>query len=116
MVSEGLIKELAALVPLREQEPMDKHVSFRAGGAARAFVTVPDEEMLCRVLKLLEADGADWFLLGRGSNLLVGDGGFDGVVIRPGEGFEELSVQGESLHAGAAVSLNRLASLAAEQS
>jgi UDP-N-acetylmuramate dehydrogenase len=65
---------------LRYQEPMSRHVSWRAGGVARAFfqpASVPD---LCAFLRTREPDEPILFV-GLGSNLLVRDGGFDGTVI-----------------------------------
>ena len=62
-------------------EEMKYHTTFRVGGPAHFFVTPKTEEQLQSVLKLCKETDTPWFILGRGSNLLVSDRGFDGVVI-----------------------------------
>ena len=65
---------------LRSAEPMARHVSWRAGGAARSFYQPSGVEDLCAFLRALPAAEPILFV-GLGSNLLVRDGGFDGTVI-----------------------------------
>jgi len=65
---------------LRHNEPMSRHVSWRAGGSARRFYQPADVADLCAFLRTLPANEAILFV-GLGSNLLVRDGGFDGTVI-----------------------------------
>jgi UDP-N-acetylmuramate dehydrogenase len=62
-------------------EEMRKHTSFRVGGPAACFVTPADEKELIAVLALCRREEVPFFILGNGSNLLVGDKGFDGVVV-----------------------------------
>jgi UDP-N-acetylmuramate dehydrogenase len=62
-------------------EEMRKHTSFRVGGPAACFVTPADEKELAAVLILCRREEVPFFILGNGSNLLVGDVGFDGVVV-----------------------------------
>jgi UDP-N-acetylmuramate dehydrogenase len=64
----------------RRDEPMSKHVSWRAGGRARAFYQPADVADLCVFLRRLEA-GEPVLFVGLGSNLLVRDGGFPGAVV-----------------------------------
>ena len=110
----GLEAELSALGELKENEAMSSHCSFRAGGPARYMLTVADTEKLEKALAVITENGLPWFLLGRGSNLLVSDRGFDGVVICLGESFRHIAVEGSSLTAGAAVLLSKAAAEAAE--
>ena len=65
---------------LRRNEPMAKHVSWRAGGAARTFYQPAGVPDLCAFLRTRSPDEAILFV-GLGSNLLVRDGGFDGSVV-----------------------------------
>ena len=65
---------------LRRDEPMARHVSWRAGGRARWFYQPADVADLCAFLRALPASDAVLFV-GLGSNLLVRDGGFDGAVV-----------------------------------
>jgi len=61
--------------------PMDQYTTFRAGGRAEALCAVSNLEALCRVLAYLHGEGIPWLVIGKGSNLLVRDEGFGGVVI-----------------------------------
>ncbi|MDO4284310.1 MAG: UDP-N-acetylmuramate dehydrogenase [Eubacteriales bacterium] len=77
-------QELRAVLPpeqIRAGEPMAAHCSFRTGGPADLFVSVRTVRQLQETLALLRAGKVPYFILGRGSNLLVGDGGYRGVVI-----------------------------------
>jgi UDP-N-acetylmuramate dehydrogenase len=62
--------------------PMRLYTTYRVGGKAAAFFRARDMEGLLRMLALLEAQSVPWLVLGKGSNVLIGDRGYDGVVIR----------------------------------
>jgi len=66
--------------------PLGPLTTYRVGGPARWFVTAEDVEDLLDVAARRE--GRDVLVIGRGSNLLVCDAGFDGIAIRLGEGFD----------------------------
>jgi UDP-N-acetylmuramate dehydrogenase len=72
------VQSLAGVI--RQDEPMAKHVSWRAGGSARTFYTPASVPDLCAFLRTRAADEPILFV-GLGSNLLVRDGGFDGAVV-----------------------------------
>ena len=63
-------------------EPMSRHTSFRIGGPAAAFVLVNSEYELSAVLKAVCGEGAEHMLIGNGSNLLVSDDGYPGIMIK----------------------------------
>ena len=67
-------------------EPMMKHTSFRIGGPADWFVSPADSGTLCEAIKFLRSGNIPYFILGNGSNLLVSDDGYRGVVIQIGKG------------------------------
>ena len=94
---------------IRMEEPMSRHTTFGIGGPAECFITVDTPGQLAKIFVYLQRTGWDFFLLGNGSNLLVGDKGYRGVVIRLGEGFSRISVQGERLTAGAGAPLGSVA-------
>jgi UDP-N-acetylmuramate dehydrogenase len=75
---------------------------FRVGGAAQAFFMPDSEDDLAYFLSLCP-DDTPVTVVGLGSNLIVRDGGVPGVVIRLGRGFNEITVDGAKVHAGAAV-------------
>ncbi len=84
MIHTALQKEMGRILPseqIRYNEPMDRHCSFRTGGPADALALVRTEEEMASLLKLLRDSGQPYFLLGRGTNLLIGDGGYRGVIV-----------------------------------
>lgn len=91
------------------EEPMSKHTTFRVGGPAECFITVDTRQQLAKVFSYLQRAGWDFFILGNGSNLIVSDKGYRGVVIRLGEEFKQLSVKENKISAGAGVMLSQAA-------
>lgn len=100
---------------IKINEPMNKHTSFRVGGPAKVFLTVRTEEILKKVLKALGEKNLSYFVLGNGSNLLVSDSGYDGVIIYLGEEFAGIEVTENYIKAGAAAFLGRVARKALEE-
>ena len=93
--------------------PIAPLTTYKLGGPAAFYLEAEDEATLRRVLRTLPAD-MDVLMLGRGSNLLVADSGFPGLVVQLGAGFAtaEIAEDGRT-HAGGAAALGRLARLAA---
>jgi len=113
-----LVSELSAAMPglrgrLIANQPMADITWFRVGGPAEAMFSPADEEDLSYFLAHLPAN-IPVTAVGVGSNLLVRDGGIEGVVIRLARGFNETSVEGNLIRAGTAVPDVRLAQVAAE--
>ena len=101
---------------LRRDEPMARHVSWRAGGRAKAFYRPADVADLSAFLRTLPPDERLLFV-GLGSNLLVRDGGFDGTVVFTHHalvGIEALEATRPTVKAGAGVPLPHLARFAAK--
>jgi UDP-N-acetylenolpyruvoylglucosamine reductase len=80
-LADGLAGCLSEVTVIRRDEPMAKHTTLRVGGPADFYVEPASETDLAAVLKFCNSRGLDFFILGRGSNLIVRDGGFRGVVI-----------------------------------
>lgn len=98
--------ELAARVSpetvIRRDEPMAPHTTLRIGGPADFFVEPADEKDLAEVLRFCGERRLNFFILGRGSNLLVRDGGYRGMVISlASPEFSRIEIQGTRLRAGA---------------
>lgn len=84
MIQRTVREEMERILPpeqIRYEEPMDRHCSFRTGGPADAFAVVKTEKEMTSLLKLLKDCKEPCFLLGRGTNLLIGDGGYRGVIV-----------------------------------
>ena len=93
----------------RRDVPIGPMTTYRIGGPAAVFVAVESEADLKRVAEVVGATGLPTLVVGRGSNLLVADRGFDGVALRLGDAFGEIDVDGTLVRAGGAVSLPVLA-------
>ena len=63
-------------------EPMSKHTTFRVGGEADCLIMIHEEQELTRLIRYLNQIEEAYFIVGNGSNLLVGDKGYRGVVLK----------------------------------
>ncbi len=95
-----------------QNEPMKKHTTFRIGGPADYFVMPSDEQELAKVLKVCKEYSIPIYIVGNGSNLLVGDGGFRGVIIQLYKEMSALIVEEEQITAQAGCSLAQIANAA----
>lgn len=119
MISEAVIKALKNFVPEENiclQEPMAAHTTFRIGGAADCFLRMEKEEQIQKVQRYLNLVGIPWFVLGNGSNLLVDDEGFPGVILQIGPKMKEITVTGNRITAQAGATMAQVAKAAAEHS
>ena len=99
-----------------ENEPMFAHTSFKVGGPARFFVKVETAAELAQVHQKAEKTGLPCFLLGKGTNLLVSDSGFNGIVVQLGRSFSEIENLGNGrFRVGAAAPLARFARVSLNQ-
>ncbi len=94
---------------IRINEPMKEHTSFRVGGPAKVFLTVHAEEILKKILRALNSYGLACFVLGNGSNLLVSDSGYEGVMVCLGEEFAQVEISQTRVKAGAGAFLGKVA-------
>ena len=99
-----------------EEAPMDRYTSFRAGGKASVLVVVDDVEELKKLLKIINKTELNCLFLGSGSNILIKDSGFSGIVIKLGEGFNAINVDGEEVRALAGAKLSSVARTALDNS
>lgn len=99
-----------------EQEMMSKHTTFCVGGPA-AFYLVPETmEEVPEAIRFAREKKLPFYLIGRGSNILVGDGGYDGVIIEIGKGLEKIEFRPDgTVEAQAGISLARMASRLADR-
>jgi UDP-N-acetylmuramate dehydrogenase len=91
----------------KENEPMSKHTNFRIGGPAKYFVEVKSAEELQHVLSIADSNSFRTCILGGGSNMLVSDQGFDGVMIKIA--MREMSIDKNRVHADSGVPMILLA-------
>lgn len=117
MISKAVVEALQQFVPgenILLQEPMAGHTTFRIGGPADCFVQLESEEQLKKVQKYLYLVGVPFFILGNGSNLLVKDEGYRGVILQIGKKMSRISVQGCRIAAQAGATMGQAAHAALE--
>lgn len=114
-----IITEIERILPagqILRDEPMSRHTTFRTGGRAALFLEIKTKQELQKLLTFFQESGTKYFVVGNGSNLLVSDAGYDGVIIHIAEGFSKISVAGEKMTVQAGALLGRAASAALEHS
>lgn len=97
-----------------EQEPLSRYTTWRIGGPAHYLVLPADPEDVVGALEMAHDRGLPWLVLGLGSNVLVKDSGFPGVVIRPGKGLDRYEMKGATAIVGAGLPTPLLARRTAE--
>jgi UDP-N-acetylmuramate dehydrogenase len=93
---------------VRADEPMARHTTFRIGGPAALFCVLETTHDLTEAMRMFEEHEVPWTIIGKGSNLLVADGGYSGAVLVLGREFKRHVTDGEVLRAGAASVLAQL--------
>lgn len=105
--------EQAGIKDVRIDEPMSRHTTWKVGGPVDFFINPQNKAELEKAMNIVCQKGLSWRAIGRGSNLLVRDGGLRGVVFKIGRGLDEISVTGTQIVAGGGCSLIRLSNVAA---
>lgn len=93
-------------------EPMSRHTTFRIGGPADYYVTPHSKEEIRDVIQACRQAQIPYYILGNGSNLLVGDKGYRGAVIQIFKNFSDIQVEGLEIRAKAGALLSRIAKTA----
>ena len=90
-------------------EPMSRHTTFRVGGEAECMAVVETKEELSQLISYLGRIEQDYFVLGNGSNLLVGDKGYRGIIVKLGPRLSAVGVEKNHIAAGAGALLSKVA-------
>ena len=101
----GFLRDVVGVENVREAEPLSAHTTFKIGGPAELYAMPRDPDQIRDCMALCSSTGTLYFVLGAGSNLLVSDDGFDGVIISLTEGLAGISVDGCELTCQAGVLL-----------
>lgn len=110
-MNQKFIDELYGIVGelnIRLEEPMANHTTFQIGGPAQVFVIPKTTEEISQIVRLCKTGKVPFFVLGRGSNLLVSDAGMEGVVLQLYDNYSEFSIDGNQVKAQAGVMLSKL--------
>ncbi|MCK4245151.1 MAG: UDP-N-acetylmuramate dehydrogenase [Candidatus Omnitrophica bacterium] len=103
------LKELRRIIKGKTKlaEPMKNHTSFHIGGAASIYVEPEDLEDLKKILFFIKEESFPFFILGGGTNILVKDTGFDGIIISS-KNFASLQIRGNKAMAGSGIKISSL--------
>src|SRR5881296_1991384 len=95
---------------VRLYEPLSKHTTLRVGGPAQFWVEPRNEAALSELIRFCRRENLPLFVIGRGSNLLVRDGGIRGVVVHPSGGdFDKIDIHDNEITAGVGAKLKEIA-------
>src|SRR5438874_8967208 len=109
-----IAEQLKAIVgetgKVRLYEPLSKHTTLRVGGPAQFWVEPQTEKTFAELIRFCHDENLPLFVMGRGSNLLIRDGGLRGVVVHPcGGDFDKIEVNGCEITAGVGAKLREVA-------
>lgn len=111
------IKKLQAIMAIeniKENEPMKDHTSFKVGGPADLFLMPQTQTELQQVLKICKESDKPLYIMGNGSNLIVRDKGYRGIIVST-KALNQVEVQGTTLIAEPGISLKDLANIALKE-
>ena len=115
----GIIERISQFVPkenILEKELMSRHTTFKVGGPCFILVKIDEVSQLKELLPYLVEEKIPYFFLGNGSNLLVSDKGYEGVVITFSKKLaEDVTVEGDKIVAGGGVLLSKVAKYALDE-
>lgn len=112
MISEAMLEALQSLVPqenIHLQEPMSAHTTFRVGGPADCLIEIENSTQLEKIQRYLELVECPFVVIGNGSNLLVGDKGYRGVILQIGKKMNQITVAGNIIKAQAGALMSQVA-------
>lgn len=117
-MEQSTYHELLEVVPqerIRTEEPMSIHTTFRVGGPAAVFVTPGTFGEVKGAVGVCRNHNIPYYIVGNGSNLLVSDKGYQGVIIRLGKELGEIRIEGDVVAAQAGALLSVVANRAMEE-
>lgn len=110
-----ILQKLVGTEQVWAQEPMKKHTTFRVGGCARYLVEPGDVQQLSAVVNACREQKVPYYVVGNGSNLLVSDAGYNGVIIHLFKNMSEIRTEGNHMILQAGVLLARAARTACRE-
>lgn len=97
-----------------KQEPMSRHTTFQVGGEAECFVKIQEKSQLITIMDYLRKTEQPYFILGNGSNILVSDKGYEGVILDLSAGLKNIEIKDKRVTAEAGALLSSVAARAYE--
>lgn len=118
-MNQKFYEKLAEILPeerIRTDEPMKMHTTFRVGGPADYFLMPESPEEVQKLIRLCKKEEVPFYVIGNGSNLLVSDQGYRGVILQIYRNMSQIRVEGNVLKAQAGALLSAIAARAYENS
>ncbi len=94
--------------------PMNKYTTFKIGGPADILIKPNTKEELVDIVKICNEEGAPYYIIGNGSNLLVSDEGYRGVIIQLYKEFQKINLEGNVIYAESGALLSKIATIASK--
>ena len=119
LINEAVYEYISQYVDpqdILKNEPMSRHTTFCVGGEAEAFLRIRNKEQLEKLIPYFKLAELPYFVIGNGSNLLVGDKGYHGIILYLGDGMDQIQVDGNRLTIQAGCLMSRIAREACEHS
>lgn len=116
---ENILSRIADIVGadnVSADEPMARHTTFRVGGPADYFVRPVDVEQIPALISLGRMENIPYFILGNGSNLLVSDEGYRGMIINIADNMNDVDIHDGVIRAQAGAMLTKVGRLARDNS
>lgn len=117
MISKAVLEALEGFVPAENihlKEPMAAHTTFHIGGEADCLIELENQEQLKKIQHYMALIEEPFFILGNGSNLLVSDEGYPGIILQIGNKMSDIQVEGSCITAKAGAPLSHTARVAME--
>ena len=112
LINEAVYEYISQYVDpqdILKNEPMSRHTTFCVGGEAEAFLRIRNKEQLEKLIPYFKLAELPYFVIGNGSNLLVGDKGYHGIILYLGDGMDQIQVDGNRLTVQAGCLMSRIA-------
>jgi len=106
--------ELVGREFVKLQEPMKEYTTFKIGGAADYYICPHTSEEVAKIVALCKKEKLPYYIMGNGSNLLIGDKGYRGVIIHIYNNFNAISIEGNKIYIQAGALLSKIAKVAAK--
>ena len=116
LVFDSKVTNMIDETRIYKEEPMKKHTTFRVGGKADYFIVPKTIEEVKNVVALCKETDMPYYILGNGSNLLVSDKGYRGVIIQIYKEMNEICIEGDQIKVQAGALLSKIGSAALEAS
>jgi UDP-N-acetylmuramate dehydrogenase len=112
----GKINKIVDASRMHLNTPMKEHTSFKIGGPAGLLIEIASVDEAVDVIKELKSADANYFIMGNGSNLLVSDDGYTGVVVKLSEYLTNVTINGNEVTAESGILLSTLSKIIAKES